>query len=290
MKQQLGIDANERINRSAPETPMLLLRSNNNNGSTAKSGTATRPSGEVSSGIDVDMNAANLDGNIVSSNRVWSATPHIESAPTSTVGKILSSEQQTTSQQPSPVKRSPEEEEQFKKDRAIEQQQSILRQVAERRAARVSRTESDISADDKEPVSKWERGQKLSSRRSGDDTQILAKKPNPCRKNGHDHDWADCPDNRGSDAYVDKNADGLERGNRCRKPGHDHEWKHCPDNRKSEEYAAKIEEKKERKLEKEKHREEKHREEKNREEKHREEKHREEKPRPCRIEGHDHDW
>jgi hypothetical protein len=164
--------------------------------------------------------------------------------------------------------RSPEEEAQFKKDQAIEQQQSILRQVAERRAARVSRTESEISADESktEPAEKWERGQKVapSAERSGDETQILGKKKNPCRKKGHDHDWADCPDKRNSDAYVDKStkktadkAEKEERANPCRKPGHDHDWKDCPDNRQSEEYAAKMEEKKAKKAEKEKRKEEK---------------------------------
>ena len=173
-------------------------------------------------------------------------------------------------------------------DHKVPEQQSILRQVAERRAARVSRTESEISADESnsEPATKWERGQKLSSgRSSGDETQILGKtRTNPCRKKGHDHQWADCPDNRSSDAYVEKTAekpDKAERGNPCKKPGHDHDWKHCPDNRHSEEYAAKMEEKKERKMEKEKRREEKQQQQQTQQV---------EKPRPCRIEGHDHDW
>jgi len=280
LKQQLGIDANERINRSAPETPMLLLRSNNNNGSTAAQAT-TQPSGEVSREKDADMNSAKLEGNAVGSNRVWAPAPPVEPTPLS-LDQTKSPEQQTTSQPqpPPPVKqRSPEEEAQYKKDQAIEQQQSILRQVAERRAARVSRTESEISADESnnEPAAKWERGQKLSSARtSGDETQILEKRTNPCRKKGHDHDWADCPDNRSSDAYVEK-VDKVERENPCRKPGHDHDWKHCPDNRQSEEYAAKMEEKKEKKMEKEKRKEEKQQQQV-------------EKPRPCRIEGHDHDW
>ena len=284
LKQQLGIDANERINRSAPETPMLLLRNNNNNGSTG----ATQPSGEVSRENDDDVNTSKLEGNAVGANRVWAPALPVEPTPLS-LDQTQSSEQQTSPQPPPLVKqRSPEEEAQYKKDQAIEQQQSILRQVAERRAARVSRTESEISADESnsEPATKWERGQKLSSgRSSGDETQILGKtRTNPCRKKGHDHQWADCPDNRSSDAYVEKTAekpDKAERGNPCKKPGHDHDWKHCPDNRHSEEYAAKMEEKKERKMEKEKRREEKQQQQQTQQV---------EKPRPCRIEGHDHDW
>jgi hypothetical protein len=249
---------------------MLLLRSNNGNG---LSGT-TQPSGEVSRENDAGLIPAdNLERVTSGTKKLWTPAPAVEPV-LSSVGEIKTSEQQNTSQPPSPVKRSPEEEDQYKKDRAIEQQQSILRQVAERRAARVSRTESEISADDEEPPAKWERGQKVSPERSGDETQILGKKSNPCRKNGHDHDWADCPDNRSSDAYVEKKTEKKERANPCRKPGHDHDWNHCPDNRKSEEYAAKMEEKKEKKAEKEKRKEEKQ----------------EEKPRPCRIEGHDHDW
>mmetsp|Transcript_26029 Transcript_26029/g.44202 ORF Transcript_26029/g.44202 Transcript_26029/m.44202 type:complete len:1214 (-) Transcript_26029:472-4113(-) len=288
LKQQLGIDANERINRSAPETPMLLLR-NNNNGSTGAQG-ANQPSGEVSRENDAEMNAAKIEGNAVGGNRVWAPALPVEPTPLS-LDQTQASEQITAVLPPSPVKqRSPEEEAQYKKDQAIEQQQSILRQVAERRAARVSRTESEISADESksEPAEKWKRGQKVASDRSGDETQILGKKTNPCRKKGHDHDWADCPDNRSSNANIDKAAkktadktDKAERGNPCRKPGHDHDWKHCPDNRLSEEYAAKMEEKKERKIEKEKRKEEKQQQQQTQPV---------EKPRPCRIEGHDHDW
>eukprot|EP00984_Skeletonema_dohrnii_P032036 scaffold25423_cov100-Skeletonema_dohrnii-CCMP3373.AAC.2 len=288
LKQQLGIDANERINRSAPETPMLLLR-NTNNGSTGAQG-VTQPSGEISRENDTEMNAAKIEGNAVGGNRVWAPALPVEPTPLS-LDQTHTAEQITAVLPPSPVKqRSPEEEAQYKKDQAIEQQQSILRQVAERRAARVSRTESEISADESksEPAETWERGQKVTSERSGDETQILGKKTNPCRKKGHDHDWADCPDNRSSDAYVDKAAkktadktDKAERGNPCRKPGHDHDWKHCPDNRLSEEYAAKMEEKKERKIEKEKRKEEKQQQQQTQPV---------EKPRPCRIEGHDHDW
>jgi len=277
LKQQLGIDTNERINRSAPETPMLLLRNNNNNLSAVGQGT-TQPSGEVSRENDDDTNSTKLGGNVVGINRVWAPTPPVEPTPLS-LDQAQSSVQQTMTKPPIQVsQRSPEEEAQYKKDQAIEQQQSILRQVAERRAARVSRTESEISADESnnEPAAKWERGQKLSSARSGDETQILEKRTNPCRKKGHDHDWADCPDNRSSDAYVEK-TEKVERENPCRKPGHDHDWKHCPDNRQSEEYAAKMEEKKEKKMEKEKRKEEKQQQQV-------------EKPRPCRIEGHDHDW
>jgi len=279
LKQELGIEANERTNRSVPETPMLLLRNNNNNGSTAAPG-ATQPSGEGFRENDAGMNSAKIEGTAVGSNRVWAPALPVEPTPLSLDQSQASAHHNATLP---PVKqRSPEEEAQFKKDQAIEQQQSILRQVAERRAARVSRTESEISADESknEPAEKWERGQKITSECSGDETQILGKKKNPCKKKGHDHDWADCPDNRSSDAYVDK-TENEERGNPCRKPGHDHDWKHCPDNRQSEEYAAKMEEKKERKIEKEKRREEK---------KQQQQLQQVDKPRPCRIEGHDHDW
>lgn len=37
----------------------------------------------------------------------------------------------------------------------------------------------------------------LTGRRGGDDKKmVLSKQGNPCRLQGHDHDWVDCPDNQ----------------------------------------------------------------------------------------------
>ena len=289
LKQQLGIDANERINRSMPETPMLLLRNTNNTNVASAAQGVSQSSGEVCRENDNELNTAKIDEvNPVGSSRVWAPITPAESKPISSMNLKQSSEQQnTTTSRPSPPvkERSPEEEAQFKKEQAIEQQQSILRQVAERRAARVSRTESEISATESrsESEEQWERGQKVETKRNDNATQILAKKPNPCRKKGHDHDWADCPDNPNSEAYVNKTTKNASKksekagGNPCRKPGHDHDWSRCPDNLESEEYAAKMEKRNQKKLEKEKRKIEKQQQ-------------KAEKPRPCRIEGHDHDW
>eukprot|EP00581_Thalassiosira_minuscula_P011362 CAMPEP_0183730194 /NCGR_PEP_ID=MMETSP0737-20130205/32188_1 /TAXON_ID=385413 /ORGANISM="Thalassiosira miniscula, Strain CCMP1093" /LENGTH=1187 /DNA_ID=CAMNT_0025962617 /DNA_START=86 /DNA_END=3646 /DNA_ORIENTATION=+ len=64
-------------------------------------------------------------------------------------------------------------------------------------------------------------------------TEVILKveRVNPCRIDGHNHDWFDCPNNPKSKSFV--------RNNPCRIEGHNHDWNDCLDNPKSDNYARK---------------------------------------------------
>jgi len=174
--------------------------------------------------------------------------------------------------------------ERVRKDMEMEQQQNVLRQVAERRAASASSVGSEsklVTGNDSE----WERGRHLSI----DENEIEGKdsldkftlktsqqdiggigscrveglfidersdcqsnlnsnssvahskrgtmkpkserrdRPNPCRIEGHNHDWKDCPHNPKSESFI--------RNNPCRIEGHEHDWNDCLDNPKSDNYV-----------------------------------------------------
>ena len=156
-------------------------------------------------------------------------------------------------------------------DLAKEQQQNILRQVAERRAAAASSaSKSEVKLERKKPIdveakplpikegdSKGDINQPATATTDGIippvrkgrfdiDRTDASRKPNseslprgvkpkskpklnPCRIEGHDHPWSDCPQNPKSDKFV--------RDNPCRIDGHDHDWNDCPDNPKSDNYV-----------------------------------------------------
>lgn len=177
--------------------------------------------------------------------------------------------------------------EQEKKDLGAEQQLNVLRQVAERRlaVASLSKVEPQHKTDS---AAKWERGKKvLTGKDCGRGAVFLAKvhgcedeaspdgqkfadyckteiqyNPeqkktvirNPCRKEGHHHEWKSCPKNPRREQcgqinnVVKLKLDGL---NACRIEGHAHDWTNCPNNPKSELFIRNN---------------------------------------PCLIEGHQHDW
>lgn len=182
-----------------------------------------------------------------------------------------------------------EETEQDRKDRAMEQQQNVLRQVAERRVAAAFSTKDETQLK-KDCPKKWERGRKLSTdEENGEGAECRVKRPghkegqdvdgqefidngkekiyckleerntlsqNRCRKEGHDHNWAECPKNPTSEAFTQKISVmkakmKIEGPNPCRIEGHAHDWNICPNNPKSESFIRNN---------------------------------------PCRIEGHKHDW
>mmetsp|Transcript_30432 Transcript_30432/g.55220 ORF Transcript_30432/g.55220 Transcript_30432/m.55220 type:complete len:1351 (+) Transcript_30432:96-4148(+) len=186
---------------------------------------------------------------------------------------------------------SQDEIEQDRKDRAMEQQQNVLRQVAERRAAAATTMKGE-SLPEKCHDTELESARTLSNnvedekeaeflvrgfnqcRKEGCDLDWKERKDkpkqkaylkpgerntesrNPCRKEGHTHDWSECPNNYKSDAYSQKNSmtkakQKAERRNPCRIEGHGHDWNDCPNNPKSESFIRNN---------------------------------------PCRIEGHEHDW
>lgn len=78
------------------------------------------------------------------------------------------------------------------------------------------------------------------NRKSQDTSLILPVKkaksphtrPNPCRIEGHDHDWTSCPNNPKSNSFI--------RNNPCRIEGHNHDWSDCVDNPKSSNYVRPI--------------------------------------------------
>jgi len=169
---------------------------------------------------------------------------------------------------PSSTQTTPKDTEQDKVELAKEQQLNILRQVAERRAAAtkssnksevkekkrrielekkpssvengevkddIKRTES-TTTEDQIPVRKGRFDMDRTDTKSNPKSESLKKgvkakskpKLNPCRIEGHDHQWSDCPQNPKSDKFV--------RDNPCRIEGHDHDWNDCPDNPKSDNF------------------------------------------------------
>lgn len=141
-----------------------------------------------------------------------------------------------------------EESDNVKKDRELKQQQNVLRQVAERRAANVAdfTVKKDFSCENGIKLATGNENQngdvgalKLSSCRKGnyqglstisviDEVKQENKSLNPCRIEGHQHDWIECPQNPKSVSFV--------RNNPCRIEGHEHDWTDCMDNPKSDNY------------------------------------------------------
>ncbi|KAL3801484.1 hypothetical protein HJC23_000922 [Cyclotella cryptica] len=286
---------------SETQTPMVLLR----NEKTAAAGNVTsQTSGEESNEKDAGANKSETAANAPPTSTAWAPTPPVvpvslaetmgsqpEPAPqpqpiidekTSMVQSAVTDEV-TEEAKPTPTAPVPPSPEKSPEETAAEQQQNILRQVAERRAAAAStrklwtdpdkpskateekshqkkitdKKQSSEKGTEKSAEKKSTERAERKERPEKKEQSERRERPNPCRIEGHDHDWKDCPRNTRSENYresakeEDRERALAEKPNPCKIEGHDHDWRDCPNNPKSENF---------------------------------------ERNNPCRIEGHDHDW
>jgi hypothetical protein len=240
-------------------TPMVLLR-NDKAGSQTSGEESNEKDGEgggLSSGTTTLSKLERSTGACQPST-AWAPTPAVVPVSLAEQRSIVAEDSKSeSSPRPDPVK-SKEIVEQEKRDRAAEQQQSILRQVEERRASstrklwtpeRKGSSGGDSKADERPPPKKV-------MERKAPEKEERKERPNPCRIEGHDHDWKDCPRNTRSKNYrteakEEDEVAAVDRPNPCKIEGHDHDWRECPNNPKSENF---------------------------------------ERNNPCRLKDHDHDW
>ena len=133
--------------------------------------------------------------------------------------------------------------EQEREERKVKQQENILKHVAQQRESTAGASSKRVSESESDAPAKWERGKKLSlvqdqSPKAKDsicpkvgDKKAKSKitKSKPCRIEGHDHSWNECPNNPKSSLFV--------RNNPCTIEGHNHDWIDCEHNPKSENYV-----------------------------------------------------
>jgi len=237
---------------SDDSTPMLLLRSNDSRGvdkaggqgSVAVSAEATPMADKPEAASAVSSSAAVTQLNKLEKQNtsqpppVWSSKSSPSVAPQVAPPKLLISPeginkqassdssavaatkplsthniQPVSSVVPSMLARNQVETEQDKKDRAMEQQQSILRLVADRRAAEASRKGSESLSSEKRSEIKWERGRKLSiDGEDGKKAEVSARGANKFGK-GNEHDSKERTGKAKEKGQVDRKA--AETARKC---------------------------------------------------------------------------